>query len=129
NDPVSRYIPEFRGQKVAVAAPAAPREESAAPATGGRGETPASPAGAGGGRGGRGGRGGGAPPNFTTVPAQREVTIKDLLTHTSGLASGQMSNSTVQAIARKPGEKLADYIPPLRHTTPTLPPRCPAGEQ
>jgi CubicO group peptidase (beta-lactamase class C family) len=121
NDPVSRYIPEFRGQKVAVAAPAAPRGEgaAAAPATGGRGETPAAAAGAGAaGAGGRGGRGrGGAPPNFTTVPAQREVTIKDLLTHTSGLASGQMSNSTVQTIARKQGEKLADYIPRLGTTT------------
>ena len=58
NDPVSRYIPEFKGQKVAVAVPAAP----AAP-----GETPAPAAGARGGRGGGGGRrrGGqrGAPPN------------------------------------------------------------------
>jgi CubicO group peptidase (beta-lactamase class C family) len=107
NDPVSRYIPEFRGQKVAVAAPAGPRGEGTASATG------AGAAGAGGGRGGRGG----APPNFTTVPAQREITIKDLLTHTSGLASGQMSNSTVQAIARKQGEKLADYIPRLGTTT------------
>src|SRR4030095_3872017 len=43
NDPVSRYIPEFKGQKVAVAAPAA------------RGETPAPAAGGGGGGGGRGG--------------------------------------------------------------------------
>ena len=66
-------------------------------------------------RGGRGGRGG-APPNFTTVAAEREVTIKDLLTHVSGLASGTMSNSTVQAVARKQGEKLADYIPRLGNT-------------
>jgi len=118
NDPVSRYIPEFKGQKVAVAAPAAPRGEStAAPATGARGEAPAAAGGArGDGAGGRGGRGN-APPNFTTVAATREITIKDLLTHTSGLASGQMSNSTVQAIARKQGEKLADYIPRLGTTT------------
>src|SRR5574339_134513 len=100
NDPVSRYIPEFRGQKVAVATPA-PRGEAPTPPAGGRG---------------RGGRGG-PPPVFTTVPAEREVTIKDLLTHTSGLASGTMSNSTVQAIARKQGEKLADYIPRLGTTT------------
>jgi CubicO group peptidase (beta-lactamase class C family) len=123
NDPVSRYIPEFRSQKVAVATPAAPRGEGAAapapapaPAAGERGQAPA--AGAGGGRGGRGGGGrGGPPPSFTTVAAAREVTIKDLLTHTSGLASGQMSNSTVQTIARKQGEKLADYIPRLGTTT------------
>jgi CubicO group peptidase (beta-lactamase class C family) len=97
NDPVSRYIPEFRGQKVAVALPA------------GRGA--AAPAPAAGGRGGRG-----AAPNYYSVPAAREVTIKDLLTHVSGLSSGQMSNSSVQPVARKQGEKLADYIPRLGST-------------
>src|SRR5262249_51964234 len=35
----------------------------------------------------------GAPPKFYTVPAEREITIKDLLTHTSGLVSGAISNS------------------------------------
>jgi CubicO group peptidase (beta-lactamase class C family) len=93
NDPVSRYIPEFKNLKVAVADPA-----------------PAAAAG-----GARGGRGA-PPPKFTTEPAEREVTIKDLLTHVSGLASGTMSNSTVQAVARKEGEKLADYIPRLGGT-------------
>lgn len=113
NDPVSRYIPEFRAQKVAVAAPAPPRgETAAAPAP-----APATAAGGGRGGGGRGGGRGGGTPTFTTVAAEREVTIKDLLTHTSGLASGNMSNSTVQAIARKQGEKLADYIPRLGTTT------------
>ncbi|MEI9813536.1 MAG: serine hydrolase domain-containing protein [Acidobacteriota bacterium] len=79
NDPVSRYIPEFKNLKVAV-----PKE--------------------------------GAAPPFATVAPTREVTVKDLLTHVSGLASGNMSNSTVTAIARKPGEKLADYIPRLGQT-------------
>src|SRR6185295_15273568 len=66
------------------------------------------------GGGGRGGRGG-APPAFATVAASREVTIKDLLTHVSGLGSGTVSNSTISnaAIQRKEGEKLADYIPRL----------------
>jgi len=106
NDPVSRYIPEFKNLKVAVADPvdAAAREAAAAATTG-----------AGGRGGGRGGRGG-PPPKFTTVAASREVTIKDLLTHVSGLASGTMSNSTVQPVARKTGEKLADYIPRLGGT-------------
>jgi len=102
NDPVSRYIPEFKNLKVAVADPIVAAERGAVPA----------PAAAAGGRGGRGG----PPPKFTTVVAEREVTIKDLLTHVSGLASGTLSNSTVQAVARKEGEKLADYIPRLGST-------------
>lgn len=88
NDPVSRYIPEFRGMKVAVATGAAPGPGAAK----------------------------GAPPQFYTMPAAREITVKDLLTHVSGLASGPMSNSTVQSVARKQGEKLADYIPRLGTT-------------
>jgi len=102
NDPVSRYIPEFKNLKVAVADPIVAAERGAVPA----------PTAAAGGRGGRGG----PPPKFTTVVAEREVTIKDLLTHVSGLASGTLSNSTVQAVARKEGEKLADYIPRLGST-------------
>ena len=96
NDPVSRYIPEFRGMKVAVATGGG---------AGGRGAAPAA---------GAGGRG--AAPQFYTMPATREVTVKDLMTHLSGLASGAMSNSTVQSVARKQGEKLADYIPRLGTT-------------
>ena len=94
NDPVSRYIPEFRGQKVAVAPP---------------GATP-------GARGGRGGQAA-APPQFTTVAATREITIKDLLTHVSGLGSGPMGNSDIDKVARKEGEKLAQYIPRLGGTS------------
>jgi CubicO group peptidase (beta-lactamase class C family) len=92
NDPVSRYIPEFRNMKVAV--------------------LQTSPAGRG------GGAAGAAPPTpqFYTMPAQREITIKDLLTHTSGLGSGPMSNSDIDKIARKDGETLAQYIPRLGGT-------------
>jgi len=106
NDPVSRYIPEFKGMKVAIAQPA-PAGRGGAPAV----PAPAAPAAT----GGRGGRGGAAVPIFYTIPADREITVKDLLTHVSGLASGPMSNSTTQApaIARKPTDKLADYIPRL----------------
>ena len=50
------------------------------------------------------------------MPPQREVTIKDLLTHVSGLGSGPMSNSTIEPVARKEGETLADYIPRLGGT-------------
>ena len=54
--------------------------------------------------------------SFDTVAAQREVTIKDLLTHVSGLGSGPMSDSTIEPVARKEGETLADYIPRLGGT-------------
>lgn len=83
NDPVSRYIPEFREMKVGVARPG-----------GGRGEVLA----------------------FYTVPAEREITLKDLLTHVSGLGSGPMSNGDIAKVARKEGEKLSDYIPRLGTT-------------
>ena len=90
NDPVSRYIPEFRDMKVAVriAQPARPGAAADAPRT----------------------------PQFYTVPAQREITIKDLLTHVSGLGSGPMGNSDIEKVARKDGETLADYIPRLGGT-------------
>jgi len=90
NDPVARYIPEFRDMKVAVAQPT-------------------------GGRGGAGGAGGGEP-QFYTVPAQRVITVKDLLTHVSGLGSGPMGNSDIAKVARKDGETLANYIPRLGST-------------
>jgi CubicO group peptidase (beta-lactamase class C family) len=80
-DPVSRYIPEFRGIKVAVAQPNAGPELK-----------------------------------FYTVPAEREITVRDLLAHTSGLASGPMGNSELAKFARKPNETLADYIPRLAAT-------------
>lgn len=38
---------------------------------------------------------------YTTVPAKREVTIRDLLTHTSGLGYGQIGSKTYNAIYAK----------------------------
>jgi CubicO group peptidase (beta-lactamase class C family) len=61
-------------------------------------------------------KGPGTPPKFYTVPAAREITVKDLLTHTSGLSSGPMGQSEVAKIRRKPTETLADYIPRLATT-------------
>ena len=88
NDPVSKFIPEFKDLKVAVP-------------TGG----PAAPA---------GGRGAAATePRYYTVPAEREVTIRDLLTHTSGLVSGGLSATEARKVALKGKESLADYIPRL----------------
>jgi CubicO group peptidase (beta-lactamase class C family) len=93
-DPVSKFIPEFRGQKVAMALPAG-RGGAAA------GATPPSSA---------------AAPQFYTVPAEREITIRDLLSHVSGLGSGTLSNSDLARVARRDNENLAAYIPRLGTT-------------
>jgi CubicO group peptidase (beta-lactamase class C family) len=84
SDPVSKFIPQFKDLKVAV------------------------PQG-----GQQAGARGAAPPRFYTVPAEREITIKDLLTHTSGLVSGTISTAEAAKITRNPGDTLADYIPRL----------------
>jgi len=87
-DPVSKYIPSFKDLKVAVAEPR-PRGPAAA-------DEP-------------------APIKYYRVPAEREITIRDLLTHVSGLASGPMSNDSIRVpeVMRKPTDTLADYIPRL----------------
>ena len=54
----------------------------------------------------------GTPPLFYTIPATREITVQDLLTHVSGLDSaGAASRAKVAKIALNAGESLADYIP------------------
>jgi CubicO group peptidase (beta-lactamase class C family) len=74
NDPVSRFIPEFKNSKVAV---------------------------------GREGE-------LSTVPAEREITIRDLMTHTSGLESGGAGTREGARIApRQTTSHLAAYIPTL----------------
>jgi len=89
-DPVSKFIPEFKGIRVAVV------QEGA---------------------GGRGGRGGAAAePQFYTVPANREITIRDLLSHVSGLVSGTISTAEANKLGRKPTDTLAEYIPRLGAT-------------
>jgi len=85
SDPVSKFVPEFKSLKVAVAQETRPAQAAA-------------PAGA---------------PAFYTVPAAREITIRDLLTHTSGLVSGGISASEAAKMPRKPTDTLADYIPRL----------------
>jgi CubicO group peptidase (beta-lactamase class C family) len=96
-DPVSRFIPEFKGAKVAIELPNA----------GGRGAA----------AGGRGAAAGGqAPrgPQFYTVPAARDITVRDLLTHTSGLESGGVASAEGGRIApRDTSSNLAAYIPKL----------------
>jgi CubicO group peptidase (beta-lactamase class C family) len=101
NDPVSRFIPEFKNlNKVAVPKPgAAAGGGGRAAAAGGRGGPPAA------------GAGRGAAAEFDTVSASREITIKDLLTHGSGLMSGGLGNGV--APQRAPTDTLATFIPKL----------------
>jgi CubicO group peptidase (beta-lactamase class C family) len=85
NDPVSKFIPELKALTVAV-----PVEPGPGPAAARAAE-----------------------PRFYTVPAAREITIRDLLTHTSGLVSGGISATEAAKMPRKPADALADYIPRL----------------
>jgi CubicO group peptidase (beta-lactamase class C family) len=87
NDPVSRFIPEFLAAKVGAPNLA---------------ERPAMP----------GNRAGDEKSALKLVPPIREITIRDLLTHTSGLMSRGASSATTP-IERKPHERLADYVPRL----------------
>jgi CubicO group peptidase (beta-lactamase class C family) len=55
---------------------------------------------------------GDTPIKFYTVPAVRDITVKDLLTHTSGLSSGPMGQSVVAREGRRrPEDTLATYLP------------------
>ncbi len=87
-DPVSKYIPEFKNARVMVEAERSPEPMADRPPS--------------------------AEKTYT-VPADREITIVDLLTHTSGLASGGAANGEFVKLmkARKPSETLADFIPRL----------------
>src|SRR4051794_33124760 len=77
NDPVSKFIPEFKGMKVAVQ-----REPES---------------------------------EIQLVPAEREITIRDLMTHTSGLASGGLGNRRAPREAMWPAgsDSLATLVPRL----------------
>ena len=88
-DPVAKYIPEFKNSKVAVETVRAPAPMSdQGPESGER---------------------------YYTVPASHDITIVDLLTHTSGLGSGGITGPDLQKLlqARTPAETLADFIPRL----------------
>ena len=54
----------------------------------------------------------GAPGEFYTVPADRELTIRDLLTHTNGLITGG-AGSKAAPPRMVEGDTLATYIPKL----------------
>jgi CubicO group peptidase (beta-lactamase class C family) len=75
DDPVSKYLPSYRDMKVAVPRAARPGPPPA----------PGTP----------------PQPSFYPVPAEREITVLDVLTHTSGLMSGAASNAGGQAAFQK----------------------------
>ena len=74
NDPVSKFLPEFKNPKVAI-----PR---------------------------------GTAGDFYAIPADRELTIRDLLTHTNGLMTGGIG-SKAGPPRMVEGDTLATYIPKL----------------
>ena len=56
-----------------------------------------------------------AAPATRTVPVDRDITVRDLLTHTSGLMSGGTSATRASEVMPKPGETLAQVMPRLKH--------------
>jgi CubicO group peptidase (beta-lactamase class C family) len=88
-DPVSKFIPELQGLSVVVLN----SEGRVAPAPSGTFA---------------------APSLGRTVPADREITVRDLLTHTSGLMSGGTSNAHVNDATPKPGETVAQVMGRLK---------------
>jgi CubicO group peptidase (beta-lactamase class C family) len=84
SDPVSAFIPEFTDTQVAV-----PVDETARLVPG-------------------------EIPDHYTVPASREITLRDLLTHTSGLESGGLGGRIGNTVApRDTRMNLEQYIPTL----------------
>ena len=87
-DPVAKFIPEL--QTLTVVVPNAGGQSAPAPS----GAVS-------------------APSPTRTVPADRPITVRDLLTHTAGLMSGGASSASAQEVAIKPGESLAQVMPRL----------------
>jgi CubicO group peptidase (beta-lactamase class C family) len=85
-DPVSLYIPEFKDSRVFVESERMPQPMTDRPPSASK---------------------------SYTIPAGCEITIIDLLTHTSGLASGGPSKDEYDKLMkeRKPTDTLADFIP------------------
>ena len=89
-DPVGKFVPELQTLKVTV-----PNSD---------GVIAAAPSGA-----------VSAPQPGRVVDASRPITIRDLLTHTSGLMSGGASAAQASQVAIGPGEPLAVVIPRLKN--------------
>ena len=90
DDPVSKYLPSYRDMPVAM-----PRAARPGPAP-----APGQP----------------AAPSYYTIPAERQITVLDVLTHTSGLMSGANSNAGGQAAFAKRHEIGLKWIDDLGTT-------------
>ena len=89
-DPVSRFIPEFKNPKVAMLKPPSGPTPPLA-----QGQRPPDP-------------------EIYTVPAERELTIRDLMTHTNGLETGGPGSREGGRISpRNTSSNLAAYVPTL----------------
>ncbi len=86
-DPVSKWLPEFKNMQVAVLAD--PVDENISPIR-------VDPENL---------------PDYRLVPAYRDITIHDLLTHTSGLVSGGLGSAISERVNRGPGATLANTVP------------------
>lgn len=87
SDPVSKWIPEFEGIQVAVFAE--PFDENISPLRVDPDNLP----------------------EYRLVPAHRQVTVHDILTHTSGLASSGLGSAISTPADRSPGATLANTVP------------------
>jgi CubicO group peptidase (beta-lactamase class C family) len=94
NDPLSKYIPQFKNMRVATTKKHT-SEQDYQPDPNAPADRVSSMV------------------RYNTVPANREITIKDLLTHSSGIGQGQISSSEIYKIPREIYENLAVYIPKL----------------
>jgi CubicO group peptidase (beta-lactamase class C family) len=113
DDPVNKFIPEFRDTKVAVRKAGSTPSPDELPADAEQQSTVS----LGAGTGVRAGRGGGGttsapPPEVDLVPAHRDLLVRDLLTHTSGLMSSGLGQM-VTDVRRTREDTLASYIPQL----------------
>lgn len=94
SDPVSRFIPEFAApREVRVFEAAGGTPPAAVPAVAQRPDIVA------------------VDPPHQLVPAERELTLRDLLTHTSGLQTITIPNSKLPVIG--PEDDLGTYVPRL----------------
>lgn len=102
DDPVEKYIPEFKGIQVAVAAESGGKAaKSKVALKEGKGD----------GKGKGKGKAKGEVPDHRLVDANRPLTIHDLLTHTAGLHTGGIGTAVSKLDRPGASDTLASWIP------------------